>query len=110
MQEKADQLGLGIVTGFVGHGIGRHLHELPKAPAWWSPGGPPDFTLKPGLVLAIEPIVTSSPGLTPTELAPDGWTVRTRDNSLAAHVEAVVGIDPAGDRVRILAGRGALGG
>lgn len=104
MEAHAAELGLGIVTEFVGHGIGRSLHELPKAPAWWDDQEFEDFELQPGLVLAIEPIVTTVPGRTRTVLDPDGWTVRTGDGCLAAHAEAMVALDPITARPRILAG------
>ncbi|MGP1346873.1 MAG: M24 family metallopeptidase [Phycisphaerales bacterium] len=103
MQAAAESLSLGIVTDFTGHGIGRHLHELPKAPHWWDPAEFEDFELVPGLVLAIEPIVTATPGRTPTRLDPDRWTVRTANGALAAHAEAMVAIDPRNARPRILA-------
>lgn len=102
MEAEAARLGLGIVTEFVGHGIGKHLHELPKAPAWWEPSEFEDFILEPGLVLAVEPIVTAQPGRTRTRLEADGWTVRTTDSTLAAHAEAMVAIDPATASPRIL--------
>ncbi|MEM1423747.1 MAG: M24 family metallopeptidase, partial [Planctomycetota bacterium] len=110
--------GFGIVTEYVGHGIGRDLHESPKAPCYWSGYTGTDFVLTEGLVLAVEPILTMSRGDAPTERGQlpgwrtrvrvddrDGWTVRTSDGSLACHVEHTVAITSAG--ASVLTGPGA---
>ncbi|GAB4548612.1 MAG: type I methionyl aminopeptidase [Phycisphaerales bacterium] len=109
MEEAAEATGFGIVTEFVGHGIGRELHEAPKAPCYWTGYAGQDFTLTEGLVLAVEPILTMSRGADsgrPGELPgwrtrvrvdpSDGWTVRTTDGSLACHVEHTVAVTGAG--------------
>jgi methionyl aminopeptidase len=76
----------GIVEGYGGHGIGTEMHQDPDVPNLGRPGKGP--RLAPGLVLAIEPMVTMGSRHT-VELA-DGWTVVTRDGSVAAHVEHTV--------------------
>lgn len=76
----------GIVSGYGGHGIGTEMHQDPDVPNLGRPGKGP--RLAPGLVLAIEPMITMG-GRHTVELA-DGWTVVTRDGSVAAHVEHTV--------------------
>ena len=73
----------GIVREYVGHGIGRALHEEPQVPNYGTPGRGP--LLRPGMVLAIEPMVNM--GGAETRLLEDGWTVVTADGSLSAHFE-----------------------
>ena len=89
MVEKA---GFGIVREFVGHGIGRNMHEPPHVPNFGRQGQ--GRVLKPGLVIAIEPMVTI--GSFETKLLEDGWTAVTRDGSLAAHFEHSVAITADG--------------
>ncbi|MEM8835147.1 MAG: type I methionyl aminopeptidase [Planctomycetota bacterium] len=94
-------MGLGIVTQYVGHGIGRELHEPPKVPAFWEGFHGSDFTLEVGQVLAIEPILTGAkgkPGPARIRLARDGWTVTTEDGVLAAHEERMIVVEPGGAR------------
>ena len=81
---KAGQLG--IVRDLVGHGVGHHVHEGPEIPNYGIPGTGP--LLKSGMTLAIEPMATL--GDWQVVMDPDGWTVRTRDGSLAAHFEDTV--------------------
>ena len=86
---------LGVVTQFVGHGIGRKLHEEPSVPNYGKAGtGPP---LKPGMVLAIEPMITRGKG--ETRILSDGWTVVTTDGSRSAHFEHTVAITPSGPEI-----------
>jgi methionyl aminopeptidase len=98
----------GIVGGYGGHGIGTEMHQDPEVPNRGRPGKGP--RLVPGLVLAIEPMVTLGRART-VELA-DGWTVQTADGSVAAHVEHTMAI--LDDGVWVLTapdgGRGRLGG
>jgi len=82
----------GIVQGYGGHGIGTEMHQDPDVPNVGRPGKGP--RLVPGLVLAIEPMITMGSRYT-VELD-DGWTVVTRDGSIAAHVEHTVAICPDG--------------
>ncbi|MDZ4383236.1 MAG: M24 family metallopeptidase, partial [Thermodesulfovibrionia bacterium] len=80
--------GFSVVRNFVGHGIGRELHEEPQLPNFGSPGEGP--VLMDGMVLAIEPMVNA--GTWEVVILDDGWTAVTRDNSLSAHFEHTVAI------------------
>ncbi len=84
--------GLYVVKEYVGHGIGRELHEDPQIPNYGLPGNGPQ--LQPGMVLAIEPMVQSAPG--PTRVLENGWTVVTASGGMAAHFEHTVAITEAG--------------
>ncbi|MGV4984627.1 type I methionyl aminopeptidase [Streptomyces sp. NPDC001709] len=88
--------GYGIPHGFGGHGIGRRMHEDPDVPNEGRPGR--GMTLRPGMALAIEPMLIASGKDTYFE-ADDGWTLRTTDGSRAAHVEHTVAITETGPRV-----------
>ena len=81
-----------MVRAFVGHGIGKHLHEEPPVPNY----GEPDrgIRLSAGMVLAIEPMVNV--GGWEVEIKEDGWTAVTRDGSLSAHFEHSVAITKNG--------------
>lgn len=92
VQKRVESAGFGVVREFVGHGIGRSMHEPPHVPNFGRPGQ--GRVLKPGLVLAIEPMVTV--GLYETKLLSDGWTAVTRDGSLSAHFEHSVAITDKG--------------
>jgi methionyl aminopeptidase len=87
--------GFGIVREYGGHGIGHAMHEDPFIQNWGQPGRGPD--LRPGLVLAIEPMLTL--GGEETRLMPDGWTVVTADGSLAAHFEHTVAVTESGPEI-----------
>ena len=87
--------GFSVVREFVGHGIGRALHEDPQVPNFGPPGEGP--VLQPGMVLAIEPMVNV--GGWKTKTLPDGWTVVTLDGSLSAHFEHTVAITDNGPEV-----------
>ena len=85
----------GIIRDYVGHGIGRAMHELPSVPNFGRPRqGQP---LREGLCLAIEPMVTL--GGYKTKVLKDGWTVVTADGSLAAHFEHTIAITPKGPEI-----------
>lgn len=86
---------LGIVTQFVGHGIGRRLHEEPSVPNYGKAGA--GLPLKPGMVLAIEPMITAGSG--ETKILSDDWTVVTVDGSNAAHFEHTVAVTPTGPEI-----------
>jgi methionyl aminopeptidase len=87
--------GYGIVREYGGHGIGRQMHEDPHVP---NHGDPARGTLlRPGLTLAIEPMLTA--GGEETKVLADGWTVVTADGSLAAHFEHTVVVTPNGARI-----------
>ncbi|MDP8978422.1 MAG: type I methionyl aminopeptidase [Actinomycetota bacterium] len=84
--------GYGVVREYVGHGIGRALHEDPQVPNYGRPGRGPK--LSPGLVLAIEPMFNL--GGPETRVLDDGWTVVTADGELSSHWEHTVAITPDG--------------
>lgn len=88
VQRFAESAGFSVVRAFVGHGIGKKLHEEPPVPNY----GEPDrgLRLKEGMVLAIEPMVNA--GSYEVEIKEDGWTAVTKDGSLAAHFEHSVAI------------------
>ncbi|MBI2986915.1 MAG: type I methionyl aminopeptidase [Deltaproteobacteria bacterium] len=92
IQETVENAGFSVVRAFVGHGIGRKLHEEPPVPNY----GEPDrgVRLREGMVLAIEPMVNA--GGYEVELKEDGWTAVTKDRSLAAHFEHSVAITKNG--------------
>ena len=95
VQSFVESHGFSVVREFVGHGIGTSLHEEPQVPNFGEPGRGPK--LKPGLVLAIEPMVNA--GESEVEMDSDGWTARTRDGSLSAHFEFSVAVTESGARV-----------
>ena len=91
VQRHAERAGFGVVRSFVGHGIGRELHEDPQVPNFGEPGKGP--LLRPGMVLAIEPMVTM--GHWEVRVLKDRWTAVTEDGSLAAHFEDTVAVTEA---------------
>ncbi|MBI4340929.1 MAG: type I methionyl aminopeptidase [Candidatus Omnitrophica bacterium] len=95
VQQRVEAQGFGIVRDFVGHGIGRALHEDPPIPNFGVPHAGP--RLKAGMVLAIEPMVTL--GSHEVQLQADGWTAITKDRSLAAHFEHTVAVTDHGPEV-----------
>ncbi len=88
IQRYVESQGFSVVRKFVGHGIGTQLHEPPEVPNFGAKGTGP--ILKPGMVLAIEPMVTA--GSYDIRVLDDGWTAVTMDGSLAAHFEHTVAI------------------
>ena len=95
VEDVAGSLGLGIVRQFVGHGIGREMHEEPQVPNYRV--GRRGRRLEPGLCLAIEPMFTM--GSHDTTILPDDWTVVTRDGSKAAHFEHTIAITERGPEI-----------
>jgi methionyl aminopeptidase len=95
VQSHVEANGFAVVRAFVGHGIGRALHEEPQIPNFGDPGRGPQ--LKPGMVLAIEPMVTM--GGWEVRILEDGWTAVTQDGSLAAHFEHTVAVTENGPEV-----------
>jgi methionyl aminopeptidase len=91
----AEPAGLGIVREYGGHGVGRKLHEDPFIQNFGPPGRGPD--LRPGLVLAVEPMLNL--GQDETRTMADGWTVVTADGSLSAHFEHTIAVTPEGHEV-----------
>jgi len=95
VQRHVEAHGFGVVRSFVGHGIGRALHEEPQVPNFGEPGRGP--RLRPGMVLAIEPMVTM--GNYEVRVLDDGWTAVTTDGSLAAHFEHTIAVTESGPEV-----------
>ncbi|OQW34403.1 MAG: type I methionyl aminopeptidase [Nitrospira sp. SG-bin1] len=92
VQQHVEAAGFSVVTEFVGHGIGRQLHEEPQVPNYGKPGQGP--RLQPGMVLAIEPMVNM--GRSAVRVLEDRWTAVTVDGSLSAHFEHTIAIQPSG--------------
>lgn len=88
IQSYVEGEGFSIVREYVGHGVGRAMHEDPQIPNYGSPGT--GQVLRPGMVIAIEPMVNV--GTWQTKKDPDDWTVRTKDGSLSAHFEHTLAI------------------
>lgn len=98
VQARADARAFGVVRDLVGHGVGRELHEPPDVPNFGRAGR--GMKLKPGLVIAIEPMFTlGSPAIC---TLPDGWGVATRDGAPAAHYEHTVAVTEDGPLVLTL--------
>jgi methionyl aminopeptidase len=86
IQVYVESHGYSIVREYVGHGIGKNLHESPEVPNFGNPGR--GVRLLPGMTLAIEPMVNA--GSAAIQLLSDGWTVKTRDGKYAAHYENTI--------------------
>jgi methionyl aminopeptidase len=98
IQGFVEEHGYHVVKKFVGHGIGTKLHEDPQVPNYVDKGFlKQDPVLKPGLVLAIEPMVNA--GTEEVETLDDGWTVVTKDRGLSVHFEHTVAVTPSGPRI-----------
>jgi len=95
IQQHVEAAGFSVVRQYVGHGIGRDMHEDPQVPNFGTPGRGP--LLKPGMVLAIEPMVNA--GKPDVALLGDGWTVVTADHSLSAYFEHSVAMTPSGPEI-----------
>jgi methionyl aminopeptidase len=101
IQQYAESQGFSVVRNYVGHGIGRAMHEEPQVPNY----GTADLgrVIKEGLCIAIEPMVNV--GGTATRVLDDNWTVVTEDGSLSAHFEHTLACLPDGPSVLTLEGR-----
>jgi methionyl aminopeptidase len=95
VQQPCEAAGFGVVREFVGHGIGRSMHEDPQVPNFGPAGKGP--RLKAGMVLAIEPMINA--GKPEVKVLPDGWTAVTVDGSYSAHFEHTVAITKNGPLV-----------
>jgi methionyl aminopeptidase len=95
VQSYVEPRGYSVVRNFVGHGIGHRMHEDPAVPNYGEPGK--GLRLKPGLVLAIEPMINA--GQSEVDVLSDKWTAVTRDRSLSAHFEHSVAITEEGPLV-----------
>jgi methionyl aminopeptidase len=95
VQAWVEPRGFSVVREFVGHGIGRQLHEAPQLPNFGAPRQGP--RLKPGMTLAIEPMINAgSPGV---KILEDGWTAVTQDGRRSAHFEHTVAITESGPEI-----------
>ena len=95
IQRHVEANGFSVVRSFVGHGIGRSLHEDPQIPNFGEPGRGP--RLREGMTLAIEPMVNE--GRYEVSILDDGWTAVTSDGSLSAHWEHTVAVTSSGARI-----------
>ena len=95
VQSHVEKRGFSVVREFVGHGIGRSLHESPQIPNFGSPGR--GITLKAGMVLAIEPMINEKGS--DVKILEDGWTAVTCDSGLSAHFEHTVAITENGPEI-----------
>ena len=95
VQQAAEGEGYSVVQDFVGHGIGRELHEPPQLPNFGRPGR--GQRLRAGMVLAIEPMVNL--GDRGVEILGDGWTAVTADRGLSSHFEHTVAITEDGPEI-----------
>src|SRR5205823_10008806 len=105
IQGHVEAAGYSVVRQFVGHGIGRNMHEDPQVPNFGAAGTGPE--LKAGMTLAIEPMVNA--GGPDVYIKPDGWTVMTADGSLSAYYEHTVAITADGPKVLTLGNAPAPG-
>lgn len=104
IQRHAEDAGFSVVRDFVGHGIGREMHEPPQVPNYvrglgskLRDGDFSDLELQAGLVLAVEPMVNV--GASDVRLQKNGWTVVTKDHSLSAHFEHTIAVTETGAAV-----------
>ena len=95
VQQAAEAAGFSVVRAFVGHGIGRAVHEEPQVPNFGAPGRGP--VLKTGMTLAIEPMVNI--GRADVQVLDDGWTVVTKDGRWSAHFEHTVAVGLEGAEI-----------
>jgi len=95
VQSHVESHGLSVVRAFVGHGIGRALHEEPQVPNFGEAGRGPE--LRAGMVMAIEPMVTM--GSWEVRILDDGWTAVTADGSLSAHFEHTIAVTADGPEI-----------
>ncbi len=95
VQQHVETRGFSVVRDFVGHGIGKALHEKPQVPNFGSPGS--GMKLRPGMVLAVEPMVNA--GTHKVEVLDDDWTAVTADRKLSAHFEHTILVTEAGPEV-----------
>ena len=95
VQHYAEARGYGVVKGFVGHGVGRHLHEDPQVPNYGEPGK--GHLLRPGMCICIEPMLNI--GTAETLILDDDWTVVTADGALSAHFEHTLAITKEGPKI-----------
>jgi methionyl aminopeptidase len=95
VQTVAEAGGFSVVREYVGHGIGTSMHEPPDVKNFGDPGK--GMKLRPGMVFAVEPMLNA--GSAATRLMDDGWTVRTKDGALSAHVEHSICVTESGPEI-----------
>ena len=95
IQKHAESNGFSVVRDYVGHGIGREMHEAPQVPNFGKPNRGP--LLKAGMTLAIEPMINA--GTYQVKTLDDGWTVVTRDGKPSAHYENTIAITEKGPEI-----------
>ena len=94
MQTRVEEDGFGVIRSLVGHGVGRRMHEDPQIPNYGPPGR--GHVLRPGMTLAVEPMITAS-GETDVQLdEEDGWSIYSADHSLTAHYEHTIAVTDDG--------------
>ena len=98
VQQHAESHGYSVVRDYVGHGIGRHMHEDPQIPNYGKPGKGPK--IRAGYVFAVEPMINA--GSHHTKTLADGWTVVTLDGQPSAHVEHTIAVTEEGPEVLTL--------
>ncbi len=96
VQRHVEAHGFSVIRRFVGHGVGRHLHEKPEIPNFSAPGLP-DLPLQEGMVLAIEPMVAT--GSYEVSILNDGWTAVMRDGGMSAHFEHSIVVTHEGPQI-----------
>ena len=100
IEQVALAAGFGVVRDWIGHGVGRTVHEDPQVPNYGKPGT--KLVLRPGMTIAIEPMITLTKQGEKTDVLDDGWTVVTRDRCLSAHFEHTVAITDDGCEILTL--------
>ena len=92
VQKHAEDNGFHVVREYIGHGVGKNLHEDPEVPNYGKAGR--GVRLVPGMTIAIEPMINE--GTAKVKVMPDGWTVKTVDGSLSAHFEHTIAVTTEG--------------
>ena len=100
IQKVAEDAGFGVVRNWIGHGVGRTVHEDPEVPNYGVPGT--KLVLRPGMTIAIEPMITMTKAGERTRILENDWTVVTVDGSLSAHFEHTVAVTDDGCEVLTL--------
>jgi methionyl aminopeptidase len=98
IEQVAKKAGFSVVRAFVGHGVGRNMHEDPQVPNFGKPGR--GSVLKSGMTLALEPMLNM--GRAEVEVMNDGWTVLTRDRKPSAHMEHTIAVRAEGQDAEVL--------
>ena len=97
IERVATEAGFGVVRDWIGHGVGREVHEDPEVPNYGTPGT--KLVLRPGMTIAIEPMITMTKKGEKTDVLENNWTVVTRDRCLSAHFEHTVAVTDDGCEV-----------